>query len=91
MPCTLGSCDIICLVLALCVWTCGCDCVWMCGDVFVWVWYVCVCVMCSSVVLVLLPGHFFNRAAGVGLSKAVWCPVSVLCSNVELVLLPGHF
>ena len=33
----------------------------------------------------------FNRAAGVGLSKAVWCPVSVLCSNVELVILPGHF
>ena len=89
MPCTLGSCDIICLVLALCVWTCGCDCVWMCGDVFVWLWYV--CVMCSSVVLVLLPGHFFNRAAGVGLPKAVWCPVTVLCSNVELVLLPGHF
>ena len=58
MPCTLGSCDIICLVLALCVWTCGCDCVWMCGDVFVWVWYV--CVMCSSVVLVQSPGHFLN-------------------------------
>ena len=45
-----------------------------------------VSVLCSNVELVLLPGHFLNRAAGVGLSKAVCCPVSVLCSNVVLVL-----
>ena len=46
--------------------------------------------MCSNVVLVHSPGHFY-RTAGVELSKDVCCDLCVLCSHAVLAHLPGHF
>ena len=49
-----------------------------------------VSVLCSSIVLVDRPGHFLNRAAGVGLSKDVCCVMRVLCCNCVFVRSPGQ-